>query len=80
MLTKDAVLFFKGKSKLAAVLKVSPAAVSQWGDVVPQLRQFQLQCLSGGQLKVDRTLIGAVSHESQTQQRPDCHVPRTLRA
>lgn len=53
MLTKDAVRFFNGKSKLAAALGVSPAAVSQWGDVVPLLRQFQLQCLSGGKLTVN---------------------------
>lgn len=50
MLTKDAVSFFNGKSKLAAALGVSPAAISQWGEVVPHLRQFQLQALSGGTL------------------------------
>lgn len=52
MLTKDAVAFFKGKSKLAQVLKISPAAVSQWGPEVPELRQYQLQALSGGVLKI----------------------------
>lgn len=52
MLTKDAVTFFKGKSKLAAALNISPAAVSQWGMYVPLLRQYQLQSLSGGALKV----------------------------
>lgn len=52
MLTQDAVKFYKGKSKLAAALKISPAAVSQWGQRVPILRQFELQALTGGKLKV----------------------------
>ena len=52
MFTKDAVTYFKGKSRIAEVLGISPAAVSQWGDCVPQLRQYQLQSLSGGVLKV----------------------------
>ncbi|BAQ75267.1 uncharacterized protein POS17_3573 [Pseudomonas sp. Os17] len=55
MLTEDAVTFFKSKSKLAAALGISPAAVSQWGVRVPQLRQYQLQALSGGELKVSST-------------------------
>ncbi|MDP9526133.1 MULTISPECIES: Cro/CI family transcriptional regulator [Pseudomonas] len=55
MLTEDAVTFFKSKSKLAAALGISPAAVSQWGVRVPQLRQYQLQTLSGGELKVSST-------------------------
>ncbi|WP_295482107.1 Cro/CI family transcriptional regulator [uncultured Pseudomonas sp.] len=52
MLTKDAVAFFKGKSKLAAALGISPAAVSQWGEFVPGLRQYQLRALTGGALAV----------------------------
>lgn len=53
MLTKDAVAFFNGKSKLAAALGISPAAVSQWGKHVPGLRQYQLQAISGGKLAVN---------------------------
>ena len=52
MLTKDAVAYFKGKKKLAEALRISPAAVSQWGVCVPLLRQYQLQSLSGGALAV----------------------------
>ena len=52
MLTKDAVRYFKGKSRVAAALGISPAAVSQWGEYVPHLRQYQLQSLSAGALKV----------------------------
>lgn len=52
MLTTDAVAHFGCKSKLAAALGISPAAVSQWGERVPQMRQYQLQILSGGKLLV----------------------------
>lgn len=52
MLTKDAVAHFKGRSKLAKELGISPAAVSQWGEHVPKARQYQLQVLSDGALKV----------------------------
>lgn len=55
MLTSDAVKHFKGKAKLANALQISPAAVSQWGDFVPLLRQFQLNILSGGSLKIRQT-------------------------
>ncbi|MQT41380.1 Cro/Cl family transcriptional regulator [Pseudomonas sp. FSL R10-0765] len=52
MLTEDAITYFKSKSKVASALGISPAAVSQWGKHVPLLRQYQLQGLSGGFLKV----------------------------
>ena len=55
MLTKDAVEFFDGKSKLAAALKISPAAVSQWGPRIPMLRQFELQAITEGKLKIATT-------------------------
>ena len=51
MLTSEAVAYFKGKKKLAEALGISPAAVSQWGEVVPELRQYQLQRVTGGFLK-----------------------------
>jgi hypothetical protein len=50
MLTEDAVKYFKGKSKLAHALGISPAAISQWGEYVPKLRQYQLQLMSDGAL------------------------------
>jgi DNA-binding transcriptional regulator YdaS (Cro superfamily) len=52
MLTEDAVKFFKGKTRLAKALSISPAAVSQWGKHVPRLRQFELHAISAGRLKV----------------------------
>ncbi|MGI2215665.1 Cro/CI family transcriptional regulator [Shewanella baltica] len=51
MKTNDAVAHFKGKSKLAKALGINPASVSQWGDDVPELRAFQIERLTDGQLK-----------------------------
>ena len=55
MLTRDAVDFFEGKTKLAAALRITPAAVSQWRENVPKLRQYQLVELSNGALKMGET-------------------------
>ncbi len=50
MLTSEVIAFFKGKSKVATALKVSPAAVSQWGAEPPLARQYQIQILTEGKL------------------------------
>lgn len=42
---------FKGVSKVAEALGISPGAVSQWPESVPPLRQLQLQAITGGALK-----------------------------
>jgi DNA-binding transcriptional regulator YdaS (Cro superfamily) len=52
-----AVQYFKGKSKLAKALGISPASVSQWPDDVPQLRAYQIERLTKGKLKADYPLI-----------------------
>jgi hypothetical protein len=56
MLTEDAVNYFKGKSRLAKALQITPAAVSQWGAHVPKLRQFELQALTLGKLRVKQLM------------------------
>ncbi|RJG10949.1 Cro/Cl family transcriptional regulator [Pseudomonas cavernicola] len=55
MKTKDAAEFFGSRSKLAKALGVFPSAVSQWGDEVPLVRQYQIQVLSKGRLKADQS-------------------------
>lgn len=52
MKTKDAAAFFGSKKKLADVLLINPSAVTQWGEFVPESRQYQLQVLTRGKLKV----------------------------
>ncbi|MCS6114488.1 Cro/CI family transcriptional regulator [Shewanella baltica] len=50
MKTKDAISHFGNKLKLAKALNVSKSAISQWGDDVPELRAFQIERLTDGQL------------------------------
>lgn len=43
MKTKDLIAVFGTGVKLAKFLKITPPAVSMWGDEVPPLRQYQLR-------------------------------------
>ena len=52
MKTEDAIKQFGGVAGLARVLKVSPQAIYQWGEKVPRGRQYELQALSNGALRV----------------------------
>lgn len=54
----DAINYFGSSIKLAEALGLNKSAVSQWGEEVPELRAFQLERLTGGELKVhaDKTL------------------------
>lgn len=54
MKTEDAAKWFGGKRKMADALGISPSAVTQWGDTVPEVRQYQIQVLSKGKLKAAR--------------------------
>lgn len=51
MLTKDAIAHFKGASNLARALGVKPQSIASWGERVPNLRQLQIEKLTGGALK-----------------------------
>lgn len=54
MKKSDAIAVAGSKSKLARLLKVTKGAVSQWGEVIPELRALQLEKLlktKKGQLK-----------------------------
>lgn len=54
MKTEDAIKHFGGKKiDLAKALRLSPSAITQWGDDVPLLRQYQLERLTKGALKAD---------------------------
>jgi transcriptional repressor of cell division inhibition gene dicB len=54
MNTKDAAAHYGSKTALAEALGISRAAVSLWGDTVPEARQYQLEILTKGKLKADR--------------------------
>ena len=50
---KDVLAYFGTQSKIAEALKISQAAVAQWKNEVPMLRQFQLERITKGELRVD---------------------------
>lgn len=54
MTRTEAIRHFNGISALARALGVSYEAVRQWGEEVPELRQYQLELLTNGVLKADR--------------------------
>lgn len=43
MRKQEAIEHFKGVGELASALKLTPAAVSQWGEYPPALRQLQIE-------------------------------------
>lgn len=45
--------FFGGKKKLADALGIYPSAVTQWGEIVPLGRQYQIQVLTSGKFKAE---------------------------
>ncbi|MFQ2730229.1 Cro/CI family transcriptional regulator [Aeromonas caviae] len=45
---------YGGVVQLAAALGIKPQSVSQWGDTIPQGRAYQIELLTGGQLKADQ--------------------------
>ncbi|WDL80814.1 Cro/Cl family transcriptional regulator [Aeromonas bestiarum] len=49
----DAIDHFGGANKLAQALGCKPQAISQWSDLVPQGRAYQIEVLTGGKLKAN---------------------------
>jgi len=51
MLKKDVIEYFGGTMKTAEKLNIKHPAVSKWGKHIPELRAYQIEKLTGGQLK-----------------------------
>ena len=55
MKTRDVIDYFGSREKVAEVLGgIDVSAISHWGENVPFLRQYQIEVLSGGDLKARR--------------------------
>ena len=55
-MTKDeAIAYYGTQVQLAKALGITQAAVSKWPEQVPLLRQYELERLTGGALKVDHS-------------------------
>ena len=74
MFKQDAINYFGSKSKLAKAAGVAPAAVSVWGELVPEKNAMRLQLASEGVLQYDPEVYdqhakakrsGEVNHENQ---------------
>lgn len=53
MKTKDVIEHFGDVKTLAARLNVTPQAIYQWGEIVPNGRDYQIQVITDGVLHVD---------------------------
>lgn len=54
LMTRTQVIkHFGGKASIARALGISYAAVQQWGERVPELRQHQLEKITQGLLKAE---------------------------
>jgi len=57
---QEAINHFGSAKSLAEALGVKPQAVSQWSQI-PARRQYELERLTNGGLKVDEELIGSAA-------------------
>jgi hypothetical protein len=70
MNTADAIAHFGGIAPLAKALGVKTQAISQWKEKVPELRSYQIEVLTCGQLKAEPT-ASAQTDSSRVTQRVD---------
>ena len=55
MKKSDAIAYFGNKIKVAKVLGITAAAITTWGEQIPELRARQLEEITQGALKFDRS-------------------------
>lgn len=53
MKTREAVHHFGSKASVAKALGISRAAVTRWGEHVPEGRAYQLELITGGALRAE---------------------------
>ncbi|OSI18398.1 hypothetical protein BV912_09900 [Neisseria dumasiana] len=56
MLTKDVIDFYGTKIAVARALGISPSAVTQWKEIVPEKQAYRIQRMMGGKLKINPRL------------------------
>ena len=61
MTKQEAVTHFGSVAKLAEALGITTQAIYDWPETVPQLRQFQLERITGGQLTAKDQITGEVA-------------------
>lgn len=53
----QATKYFGSQVALARALGIGKSSVSEWGDTIPLLRQCQIEVITSGKLKADRTVV-----------------------
>lgn len=53
MTTDEAIAFFGSRKKMSERLNIWPHGTYRWGDHPPRLRQFEIERISKGELKVE---------------------------
>lgn len=67
MYKTDAVKFFKRKKNVAAAAGVSCAAVSAWGEIIPEGRAARLEKASNGALKYDSEIYKSLKRGNKNK-------------
>lgn len=65
MLKEDAIRHFGSQAALARALGIKQPSINDWGEVVPPLRQLQIEQLTGGRLKADPQILHPVTSPQQ---------------
>jgi DNA-binding transcriptional regulator YdaS (Cro superfamily) len=55
MTKQSAITYYGSQAALARALGINRAAINAWGDGIPIGRQYQIEVLTAGKLKADRT-------------------------
>jgi transcriptional repressor of cell division inhibition gene dicB len=53
MTTDEAIAYFGSRKKMADFLEIWPHGTYRWGEYPPKLRQFEIERISDGELKVE---------------------------
>ncbi len=53
MQKKDVIAYFGSIAATARAIGLTHAAVSKWGETIPERRALRLEKMTGGQLKAD---------------------------
>ena len=65
MKKSDALSYFGNNRKIAQILGLSDAAITAWGEQIPELRARQLEEITQGALKFDRSQSPLHQHSEQ---------------
>lgn len=54
MTTAEVLKYFGGKMETASALKIWPNTITRWGKYPPTVRQYHIQEITGGDLKIEK--------------------------